>query len=108
MRILQCLGVSAKDLLWLPVTVVAYCLGCAAQRALRGNPVANPVLIAIAIVSGLLALTHTPYDSYFRSTWLITWTEPRERRQPRFPQSRPPARLRANRELAGRRELGAA
>jgi putative effector of murein hydrolase len=68
-----CLRVQANNLLWLSVTVGAYLLGCAIQRALRGHPAANPVLIAIAVVSGLLALTHTPYDSYFRSTQLLTF-----------------------------------
>src|SRR5271163_2177026 len=68
-----CLSVRWNNLLWLSVTVGAYLLGRATQRALRGHPAANPVLIAITVVSAILALTHTPYDSDFRSTRLLTF-----------------------------------
>ena len=65
--------IPAASLFWLAVTVSAYLFGRAVQRSLRGNPAANPVLIAIAIVSGLLTAGHVPYESYFRSTWLLTF-----------------------------------
>ncbi|MRD73190.1 LrgB family protein [Rhodocyclus tenuis] len=56
---------SAQPLLWLTLTLVAYALAFAVQRRLHGNPAANPVLIAVALLSIILLLTDTPYASYF-------------------------------------------
>jgi putative effector of murein hydrolase len=70
---LTSLRIPAANLLWLAVTVSAYLFGRAVQRLLRGNPAANPVLIAIVIVSALLTAAHVPYALYFRSTWLLTF-----------------------------------
>jgi putative effector of murein hydrolase len=70
---LASLRAPAANLFWLAATVSAYLIGRAVQRSLRGNPAANPVLIAIAIVCGLLTAAHVPYESYFRSTWLLTF-----------------------------------
>ena len=39
----------------------------------RQNALANPALIAIILLAILLWLTHTPYNLYFRATWLLTF-----------------------------------
>lgn len=57
---------------WTSITVLAYVLGLSLQRASGQHPVANPVLIAIAIVGALLVATGTDYADYFRATWLLT------------------------------------
>lgn len=62
---------SATPLPWLAVTVVAYVLGQAIQRACNGSPFANPVLIAIALVAALLEATGTPYATYFAGAQFI-------------------------------------
>jgi len=49
------------------VTLGCYQFGCWCQGRCRGNPLANPVLIAIATIGGLLALTGTGYQTYFKS-----------------------------------------
>jgi putative effector of murein hydrolase len=50
---------------WLAVTIVACALGQIVQRVCKGAPMANPVLIAILVVSVLLEATGTPYERYF-------------------------------------------
>jgi putative effector of murein hydrolase len=50
---------------WLAVTIAAYVFGQMVQRACKGAPLANPVLIAILLVSVLLEATGTPYARYF-------------------------------------------
>lgn len=50
---------------WLAVTIAAYVLGQIVQRACGGAPLANPVLIAILVVSMLLEATGTSYSQYF-------------------------------------------
>jgi len=57
---LASLRAPAANLFWLAATVSAYLIGRAVQRSLRGNPAANPVLIAIAIVCGLLTFLLAP------------------------------------------------
>jgi putative effector of murein hydrolase len=56
---------SSDALFWPAVTVAAYGIGLAVQRMARGLAFANPVLIAILLVGGLLKLTGTSYDAYF-------------------------------------------
>ncbi|MBK5912930.1 LrgB family protein [Rhodocyclus purpureus] len=56
---------AAQPLLWLSATLIAYALGFALQRRARGNPAVNPVLIAVALLAGLLVATGTPYRNYF-------------------------------------------
>jgi predicted murein hydrolase (TIGR00659 family) len=53
------------------VTLVFYSFGCRAQRLAQGNPLCNPVLIAIASIIALLLLTGTSYTTYFKSAaWI--------------------------------------
>jgi len=70
---LTSLRIPAANVLWMAVTVSAYLFGRAAQRLSRGNPAANPVLMAIAIVSALLTAAHVPYEAYLRATWPLTF-----------------------------------
>jgi putative effector of murein hydrolase len=56
---------------WLAVTIAAYVLGQMLQRLCRGAPLANPVLIAILVVSVLLEATGTPYARYFSGAQFI-------------------------------------
>lgn len=62
---------GSTPLPWLVVTIAAYVLGQKLQRAREGAPLANPVLIAIIIVSTLLEATDTPYARYFAGVQLI-------------------------------------
>jgi putative effector of murein hydrolase len=55
----------------LAVTTAAYVLGQTVQRVCKGTSLANPVLIAILVVSVLLAATGTPYARYFAAARFI-------------------------------------
>lgn len=56
---------GTSPLLWLVLTIGAYALAVRLQRALGGSPFANPVLIAVAAIVGLLSVSGTPYPVYF-------------------------------------------
>ncbi len=56
---------STSPLLWLTVTLLAWLVADEIAIRTGRNPAANPVLIAILIVAALLAMTGTPYRSYF-------------------------------------------
>ena len=56
---------SAGPLLWLTLTVIAYVAADGAAEALGRPPLANPVLIAVAILSAVLSFTGTPYQTFF-------------------------------------------
>jgi putative effector of murein hydrolase len=62
---------SLTPLPWLGVTISAYVFGQIIQRACNGSPPANPVLIAILVVSVLLEATGTPYARYFAGAQFI-------------------------------------
>jgi putative effector of murein hydrolase len=55
----------------LTVTVASYLAGRAIQKAFRGSSLANPVLIAILLVTGFLKITGTSYQTYYESTQLL-------------------------------------
>jgi predicted murein hydrolase (TIGR00659 family) len=58
--------------LWgLLLTLVAYRAGTGIQRAAKGHPLANPVLVAVLILVTLLATSHIPYSRYFESAQYI-------------------------------------
>ena len=57
------LGASPR--LWLLLTLGAYVGALRLQALLGGSPVANPVALAVAALVGVLALTGTPYATYF-------------------------------------------
>ena len=56
---------STTPLFWLAVTLAAWLLADGLARRAGRHPLVNPVLIAIAIVAGLLAATGTDYRTYF-------------------------------------------
>ncbi|TCS33476.1 putative murein hydrolase (TIGR00659 family) [Paucimonas lemoignei] len=56
---------STSPLLWLTATLLAYQVALALHVRAKGNPLVNPVMIAIAILVALLAVTKTPYKNYF-------------------------------------------
>jgi putative effector of murein hydrolase len=60
-----------SPLLWLAATLLAYVFGQAVQRACRGSPFANPVLIAILLMAALLKGTGTAYQTYFTGAQFI-------------------------------------
>jgi len=62
-----------KAVLWIALTVAAYLVGLAVRKAAGRHPVANPVLIAMAIVIAALVATGTSYTEYFRATAPITF-----------------------------------
>jgi predicted murein hydrolase (TIGR00659 family) len=62
---------SRGPLLWLTATLAAYLIGDAAFRATGRQPIVNPVLIAVALLAGLLWLTATPYATYFEGAQFV-------------------------------------
>ncbi len=52
-------------------TLLAYEIGRKVQRRCGGQPIANPVLIAIALLVAGLELSGTSYDAYFKGGGLI-------------------------------------
>ncbi len=62
---------SQGPLLWLTATLAAYALGDAAFRAAGRKPWVNPVLLAVALLAGLLWLTATPYATYFQGAQFV-------------------------------------
>lgn len=56
---------AATPLLGLTITLLAYLIAQRIYATFRFNPLANPVLIAVAIVVIVLKTSATPYDTYF-------------------------------------------
>ena len=56
---------SASPLLHLTLTLAAYQIGIGLYRSGRGNPIVNPVLVAVVLVVGVLLATGTDYATYF-------------------------------------------
>jgi predicted murein hydrolase (TIGR00659 family) len=51
--------------LWLPCTLLLYAGSSALHRRLNKAPIANPTLLTIAALVGLLACSGVPYKTYF-------------------------------------------
>jgi putative effector of murein hydrolase len=64
---------STTPLLWLVVTLSAYVLGGAIQRACGGSALASPLLIAIALTAAVLLATGTSYKTYFAGAQFINF-----------------------------------
>jgi len=62
---------SASPLLHLTLTLVAFQIGLAIHRRLGGHPLANPVLIAVALIVTLLLATGTDYGTYFEGAQFV-------------------------------------
>jgi predicted murein hydrolase (TIGR00659 family) len=66
-----CASLSESPVFGLATTLVFYQLGCRVQTRCGGNPLCNPVLIAIATIIGLLLLTGIDYHAYFKgAAWV--------------------------------------
>jgi predicted murein hydrolase (TIGR00659 family) len=57
----------------LTLTLVAYQAGVWLQRRAHGNPLVNPVLIAVGTIVLLLELTDTSYERYFAGAQFINF-----------------------------------
>ncbi|MZR14715.1 LrgB family protein [Maritimibacter sp. DP07] len=62
---------SARPLLWLTCTVVAYVLADGISARLNRHPLANPVLISVLLIAPLLSISQTPYATYFDGAQFI-------------------------------------
>jgi len=62
---------AASPLLGLTVTLVAYLIAMSLYARAKHNPLANPVLIAVAIVVAALKITNTPYRTYFEGAQFV-------------------------------------
>jgi predicted murein hydrolase (TIGR00659 family) len=62
---------QARPLLWLVLTLGAYSLAFALFRLGRGNPLLNPVAIAVALIVAILAATGTSYQTYFEGAKFV-------------------------------------
>jgi predicted murein hydrolase (TIGR00659 family) len=62
---------SATPLVGLTATLIAYQIGYAVFVRADRNPLANPVLIAVALLATLLALTGTSYQRYFEGAQFV-------------------------------------
>jgi predicted murein hydrolase (TIGR00659 family) len=62
---------SGSPLLWLTATLVAYVAADAMSAALHRHPLANPVLIAVVLVSIILVATGTRFPAYFAGAQFV-------------------------------------
>jgi predicted murein hydrolase (TIGR00659 family) len=62
---------SGTPLLWFTVTLIAYILADAVSAACKRHPLANPVLLAIALVSSLLLISGTTFPGYFAGAQFV-------------------------------------
>jgi putative effector of murein hydrolase len=62
---------AATPLLGLTTTLLAYVFAYRIYERTRMNPLANPVAIAVILLVTLLALTDTPYRTYFEGAQFV-------------------------------------
>ena len=62
---------ESTPLLGLAATLAAWQVAVLLSRALGGAPIANPVLLAILMLVGLLLATGTPYAAYFQGAQYV-------------------------------------
>ncbi len=62
---------SETPLLWLTATLMAYAVADAVSARLGRHPLANPVVIAAALLIAVLVLTGTPYQVYFQGAQFV-------------------------------------
>ncbi len=62
---------SASPLLWLTLTCLAYAFGDFISRHFGRSPLANPVVIAAAILVAILIGTGTAYPAYFEGAQFV-------------------------------------
>jgi predicted murein hydrolase (TIGR00659 family) len=62
---------AATPLLGLTLTLVAYLVAQSIYARSGFNPIANPVLIAVALIVAILEFTHTPYQTFFQGAQFV-------------------------------------
>lgn len=62
---------SQGPLVWLTLTLIAYVAADALAEAAKRKPIANPVLIAVALLAAMLWLTGTRYETYFEGAQFV-------------------------------------
>lgn len=62
---------AQSPLLWLTLTVAAYVAADALHARLRRHPLAHPVLVAVALLLAVLAVSGTRYDDYFAGAQFV-------------------------------------
>lgn len=62
---------AGTPLLWLTVTLTAYVVADRISAATGRHPIANPVLITVALVAAVLGMTGTPYPTYFEGAQFV-------------------------------------
>ncbi len=62
---------STSPLLWLTVTLAAYVIADRVSQAFQRHPLANPVVIAIALVIASLQVSATPFETYFEGAQFV-------------------------------------
>ena len=62
---------SEGPLVWLTATLVAYLAADAIAARCNRHPLANPVMIAVAMVSCMLMVTGTPFQRYFAGAQFV-------------------------------------
>lgn len=62
---------AERPLTWLTITVAAYALADRIALAVKRHPIANPVVLAAALVVALLALTGTDFPTYFEGAQFV-------------------------------------
>jgi predicted murein hydrolase (TIGR00659 family) len=62
---------SASPLLWLTATLAAYAVADAIAAHLRRHPLANPVVVAAALLATMLLATGTGYGTYFEGAQFV-------------------------------------
>jgi len=62
---------SGSPLVWLAVTLTAYCLADRAALASGRHPLVNPVVIAVALIAAVLLVTGTPFETYFAGAQFV-------------------------------------
>ena len=62
---------AETPLLWLTATLIAYVIGDALSARAGRHPLANPVVIAAALLVALLTLTRTAYADFFEGAQFV-------------------------------------
>ena len=62
---------GSTPLLWLTATIVAYVLAQALHERLNKHPLANPVLMSVALLIALLRASHTQYATYMQGAQFV-------------------------------------
>ena len=62
---------STSPLLWLTATLAAYVFADRLSERLGRHPLANPVLIAVILLISILAVSETPFSTYFEGAQFV-------------------------------------